>query len=754
MTSWGAGTGGGHRRVWGVPIFVLGGLQLLVVLDGTVVALALPKIRDALGLTESAGNWIITAYVLAFGGLMLLGGRLGDSFGRKRVFATGVTVFTLTSLLCGLAWDQTSLIVGRTLQGMSAAAAAPTAMALIATTYAPGKPRSQAFAIYAALSGVGSVAGLVAGGVLTELSWRLVFLINVPIGMLVAVGAVVCLRESDGPRSGLDVPGAMLATFGVTAAVFAVNEGPSGWGRPIVIIPAVAAAVLLVAFVIVEQRAANPILPFTVFANPSRVAALGAIVLAGAIVMCLAVFISLYLQGILRYSPLESGLAVAPFAAGLGVAAAIASKLALHWQPRWLVILGGTIILIGCLYASAVATEQPAYFPAIAAAVTMVGFGVGLAVIPLTLSVIAGATTSEIGPLTALAQVAQNLGGAAGLVIVGAVASSRALSMGGPTTAIPNMSEPQTHALASGYGLAFTCCAAIAVAAGVIVLMMRFTPQDVAEGQAAQDAVRRTRRGDCRRRCVSAASDAARADRRKPLQRPRDSRTLLGLGRIILPRSRIHPRAGGLVRGRRRGHDPHAGARARGREGGGAVCADRRLPAGHRHADALAGEHRQCGHGESGSRGRADVRHPAGGCGAVREIPADGSRGVDRQLGPVPVVSLGAAGGGAGPGDAHRGRRANARDDHLLRESGAVDAAARAPRRGTGFAGFLCGRGHVRHRNLPARGYHPAAGVPARARGPQHPVPGVQRAQQPAVRRKGFRSSGLTDWRTGRSWPG
>lgn len=149
--------------MWGLPIVVLGGLQLLTVLDGTVVALALPRIREGLGLSEAGGNWIITAYVLAFGGLMLLGGRLGDAFGRRRVFVAGVAAFTLTSLLCGLAWGPVSLVAGRALQGMAAAVAAPTSMALVATTYTPGRARSHAFAIYAALSGIGSVAGLIAG---------------------------------------------------------------------------------------------------------------------------------------------------------------------------------------------------------------------------------------------------------------------------------------------------------------------------------------------------------------------------------------------------------------------------------------------------------------------------------------------------------------------------------------------------------------------------------------------------------------
>ncbi|SIS10741.1 MFS transporter, partial [Williamsia sterculiae] len=381
----------GLTRVFGAPIFVLGGMQLLVVLDGTVVALALPRIRHALTLNESGGNWIITAYVLAFGGLMLLGGRLGDTFGRKRMFVGGVAAFTATSLLCGLAWDPYSLIVGRAMQGAAAAIAAPTAMALVATTYAPGKARSQAFAIYAAMTGIGSVAGLIAGGVLTEVSWRLVFLINVPIGALVAVGGVIWLFESQGARLSLDVKGAVLATAACTLFVLAVNEGPSvGWSSLQVVAAFALALVAAVTFVWVERRAHNPILPLRLFSNSSRVAALLAILLAGAIIMCMAVFISLYLQGVLKYSPIQSGLSVVPFAFGLGVAAGVASKLALRIQPRWLVVAGGAVILAGCLYAASVATSSPSYFPQIGLTVVVIGAGVGLAVIPLTLSVVAG----------------------------------------------------------------------------------------------------------------------------------------------------------------------------------------------------------------------------------------------------------------------------------------------------------------------------------------------------------------------------
>ncbi|MGC4963850.1 DHA2 family efflux MFS transporter permease subunit [Gordonia sp. DT218] len=477
-----------YRNVFGPAIIVLSGMQLLMVLDGTVAALALPRIRDGLQLSESGANWIISSYVLAFGGLMLLGGRLGDTFGRKRMFIVGVVAFTATSLLCGLAWNETSLIIGRALQGASAAVAAPTAMALVATTFAPGKARSQAFAIYAAMTGVGSVAGLILGGVLTQVSWRLVFLINVPIGVIVAVGAIAVLRESQGERLSLDVPGAILATLGCSLLVLAVNEGPSGWARPVVVGSFILGALALIAFVFVERRASNPILPFVIFENRNRVAALASIFLASMIMMCMAVFISLYLQGILKYSPIQSGLAVVPFAFGLGVAAAIASKLALMIQPRWLVLLGGAIILAGCLYASSIATATPGYFPSIALPVVVIGFGVGFAVIPLTLSVVAGVGPMEIGPLTALAQVAQNLGGAIGLVAVGAAVTSRALSEGGTTRPVEDMNPTELAAQASGYGLAFACCAGIAVLAAVVVMFMRFTPEEVAEGQAAQEA--------------------------------------------------------------------------------------------------------------------------------------------------------------------------------------------------------------------------------------------------------------------------
>lgn len=484
-----------HYRVTGsalgLAILVLGGMQLLSTLDGTVVVVAMPEIQSDLQLSGSGRTWVIAAYALAFGGLMLLGGRLGDTFGRKRMFIGGVAIFTLASLLCGLAWNEASLIAGRVVQGASAAIAVPTAMALVATTFAPGKTRNQAFAIFAAMTGMGSVAGLIAGGFLGSIDWRLVFLINVPLGIAVVVGAFIALEESeDAVRHSLDVKGALLATLGCTTVAYAFITGPEGWTRPDVIGCAIVSVVCGVAFLVVERTADNPILPFSLFHNVSRVATMIAILFCGALMMCLALYVSLALQGILNYSALKTGLALVPFAVGLGIAAAIASKLCLLIQPRWLVIFGGAIVLAGCLYVPTLVDDLDAsYFPGIGVPVFLIGMGVGFAVIPLTLSVVAGVEITEIGPLTAIAQMGQSLGGVVGLAIVNMMVTSRILSRGGSTNADGDVSENSVAILTDGYTLAFQLCAVIGLMAGAVVIFNRFTPQQVAEGQAAQEAV-------------------------------------------------------------------------------------------------------------------------------------------------------------------------------------------------------------------------------------------------------------------------
>src|SRR6201992_981833 len=247
-------------------VIAIAGMQLMATMDGTIAIVALPKIQNELSLSDAGRSWVITAYVLTFGGLMLLGGRLGDTIGRKRTFIVGVSLFTIASALCGIAWDDVTLVIARLLQGVGAAIASPTGFALVATTFAKGPARNAATAVFGAMTGVGSVMGLVVGGALTEVSWRLAFLVNVPVGSGAISLARTALRETNRERMKLDATGAMLATLACTAAVFAFSVGPEkGWISVTTIGSGVVALAAAIAFAIVERTAENPVIPFDLF---------------------------------------------------------------------------------------------------------------------------------------------------------------------------------------------------------------------------------------------------------------------------------------------------------------------------------------------------------------------------------------------------------------------------------------------------------------------------------------------------------
>ena len=475
-------------RAFGLAIIVLSGMQLMMVLDGTVASLALARIQEDLDLSDSGRNWVITSYALTFGGLMLLGGRLGDTFGRKKVFLSGVILFTLASLACGLATNEAMLVAARSVQGVGAAIASPTALALVATTFAPGPVRNQAIASFAAMTGIGSVTGLIIGGALTEVSWRWIFLINVPIGLMIIGFAFKALVETGAERLKLDVPGAILATVGCTGIVFGFTEGPEmGWTSPAVLGALVGGVALFVAFLLVERRAENPLLPFSLFKNKNRVFTFISLALIGAVMFSLAPFVALFVQDILGYSPLHAGLAFVPFAFGLGAAAFVASKLAVRVQARWLIVTGSLLTFVGLLYGSTL-DETTTYMGNLFVLVVGIGFGVGLAVVPLPLCAIAGVGPQDIGPLTAIAQVAQVLFGPVGLAIVGAMATSRTLSLGGVSGVAADMTPAQLSALSEGYVFALFGCAIFAALAAISALFIKFTPAQVAQAQAAEKA--------------------------------------------------------------------------------------------------------------------------------------------------------------------------------------------------------------------------------------------------------------------------
>lgn len=470
-------------------VTAIGGMQLLATMDSTVAIVALPKIQDELNLSDAGRSWVITAYVLTFGGLMLLGGRLGDTIGRKRTFIVGVTLFTIASILCGSAWDEATLVIARLLQGVGAAIASPTGLALVATTFPKGPARNAATAVFAAMTGIGSVMGLVVGGALTEVSWRLAFLVNVPIGILMIYLARNTLRETHKERMKLDAAGALLATVACTAAVFGFSQGPeNGWLEPMTLLSGLVAAAAFGAFVLVERTAVNPVVPFSLFRDRNRLATFAAIFLAGGVMFTLTVLIGLYVQDIMGYSALRAGICFIPFVIALGIGLGASSQLVNFFAPRILVIAGGVLVLGAMIYGSTLNAGIP-YFPNLVIPITVGGFGIGMIVVPLTVSAIAGVGFDQIGPVSAIALMLQNLGGPIVLAVIQAVITSRTLYLGGTTGPVKKMNPAQLHALDQGYTYGLLWVAAVAVIVGAAALFIGYTSAQVAHAQEVKEAI-------------------------------------------------------------------------------------------------------------------------------------------------------------------------------------------------------------------------------------------------------------------------
>lgn len=481
----------GHlsSSVLGVAIVAITGMQLMSTLDGTIVIVALPRMQADLGMSDAAKSWVITAYVLTFGGLLLLGGRVGDAIGHKRAFVSGVGVFTIASLVCGLATEPYTLIAARAVQGVGAAVAAPTGLALIATTFAVGHARNQALAVSAAMQGLGSVLGLVLGGALTGLSWRLAFLVNVPIGIVIGWIAVARLAETRQERLKLDVTGALLATLACTFAVLVFTQGPPlGWTDPWVIGAAVAAVVFFIAFLVDERGADNPLVPLSMFDNRNRVASFAAYFLAGGVMLTLSVMIGLLVQDVLGYSPLRAGFCFMPFAAAFVVGNVMATRLAPRVAPRWVIIGGGALVLAAMLFGSTLDRSIP-YFPDLFVPVVVGGAGIGIISVILPLCTLAKVAPHDVGPVSSVTLMVYNLGGPLVLVVIQAVQTSRTLYLGGTTGPVGNMTPAQLDALGHGYTYSLLWIAAIAVLVGVAALFIGFSARDIARAQHTKDAV-------------------------------------------------------------------------------------------------------------------------------------------------------------------------------------------------------------------------------------------------------------------------
>ncbi|MFI9046225.1 MFS transporter [Streptomyces sp. NPDC053427] len=457
---------------WLVMLVVCAG-QFLVVLDVSVVNVALPAMRTGLGLSELGLQWIVNAYVITFAGFMLLGGRAADLFGRKRIFVVGLMLFTIASLAGGLAQQPWQLIAARTIQGVGAAVLSPATLTILTTSFPTGPARTKAIATWTAVgAGGGAVGGLV-GGVLTEyLSWRWVLLINVPVGALVLVGAVVWLIESrQGSGRRLDVPGAVLATGGLGLVAYGIVQTETdGWVSASALLPLAAGLVVIGAFIAVEARAKAPLMPLGLFRLRSVSSANAAMVLSGAAMFSMWYFLSLYTQNVLAYTPLEAGLSFIPHSLSIVLGSKIAPRLMNRLGAKSLAVTGAVISASGMVWQGTM-DANGTYLGTILGPGILMALGAGLTATPVASIATSGADPADQGLVSGLINTSRQMGGALGLSVLSTVAASRIAGGHGGA------------GLADGYGLAFQVGSVVLL--GSIALMVLALPRrraDVGHG--------------------------------------------------------------------------------------------------------------------------------------------------------------------------------------------------------------------------------------------------------------------------------
>jgi EmrB/QacA subfamily drug resistance transporter len=430
---------------------LLCGAFFMVILDAAIVVVALPSIEVDLGFSVHDLQWILSAYALTFGGLLLLGGRAADLLGRRRVFMTGHALLTLASLLCGVAWSPGALIGARALQGAGAAIMTPSALSIVTTTFPEGPERNRALGIWGSLGGVGGTAGWLIGGPLTDIDWRLIFLINLPIGLAALTLAPRLLaksRVSDQPR-GYDPAGALSVTAGLALLVYAVVEAPeSGWGDASTIALLVGAAALLALFVASETRVAAPLLPLRILRSRTLVGANALMVVFSGIGYGLPFVLTLYAQQVLGFSPLEFGLSSIVFPIGVTVGAIVGQGLVGRIGPRPVATAGLALLAGGSLYLAQVSADG-SYVGDILIGLLLCGPGVGLVFVTCSIAALAGVDEREAGLASGLNNTAFQIGGAIGTAIVS-------------TVAVTYTDGPGPAALTEGLQAAFIACLAFA----------------------------------------------------------------------------------------------------------------------------------------------------------------------------------------------------------------------------------------------------------------------------------------------------
>ncbi|UWE09629.1 MFS transporter [Actinacidiphila bryophytorum] len=439
----------------GLALALIALAQMMVVLDVSVVNVALPSIQHALDFSPAHLEWVVNAYALAFGGLLLLGGRVADRYGRRRTFAAGAALLTA-------AW----LLAARAAQGVAGALIAPAALALLTATFAEGAERNRAMGVYGAVSGVGGALGNVLGGVFTdELSWRWVLFINVPVGAFVLAAAPLAFRESEPAAGRLDLPGASAATGGMSLVVYGlINAASHSWGSAATVAPLAAGAALLAAFLVIEARSRTPLMPLRIFADRNRSGAFAVMLAVGSSLIVLFYFLTLFLQVVLHFSPLRTGFSFLAFAVGAAVCATASSALVGRTGPRVLLTAGTAVSAGGMLWLSRIDAHST-YGADVFGPLLIGGCGLGLCFVPLALTAIAGVRGEESGVASALLNTAQQVGGALGLAVLGTVAATATRHR------LAHPGADPAAALVHGYAVGFLAAGCVLLAAAAVAAL-------------------------------------------------------------------------------------------------------------------------------------------------------------------------------------------------------------------------------------------------------------------------------------------
>ena len=444
----------------------------MTILDVSIVNVALPSIEKALDFSRDNLQWVITAYAITYGGLLLLAGRLADLYGRRRLFMIGVVIFSIASLFCGLAWSEGVLIVSRAVQGVGAAVITPSALSIVMTTFDEGAERNKALGIWGALGGGGAAVGVLAGGILTTyLSWRWIFFVNVPVGAVAFLLTPRVVRESRATeKKSLDVAGAVTVTAGLALLVYAVSKAPDhGWGSGWTLSRLAVAVVLLLAFVGIEARAKDPLMPFSIFRIKTVAGANVCGLLLGAITFANFYLLTLYVQQVLGYSAIKTGLTFVVTAGSAVLWAGLAQNLTTRFGVKPVLALGFIAMTAGAVWYTQIPV-QGSFVSALLPGYLLIGFGLPFTFIPVSIAALAGVSYDEAGLASGLINTTQQIGGAVGIALCASVFLSRfnhLIEVHGQSYF--------AQAFTSGTALAFWVLVGISVAAFIagIVLIKR-----------------------------------------------------------------------------------------------------------------------------------------------------------------------------------------------------------------------------------------------------------------------------------------